>query len=32
VLPRSHLALVLSRRVAAQTAHFLRHGRFERIR
>jgi 8-oxo-dGTP pyrophosphatase MutT (NUDIX family) len=32
VVSLSHLALVLSRRVAAETAHFLRHGRFERIR
>jgi 8-oxo-dGTP pyrophosphatase MutT (NUDIX family) len=32
VLPLSHLALIFSRRVAGQAAHFLRHGRFERIR
>jgi 8-oxo-dGTP pyrophosphatase MutT (NUDIX family) len=32
VLPLSHTALIFSRRVAAETAHFLRHGRFERIR
>jgi hypothetical protein len=28
----SHTALVFSRAVAAQVVHFLRHGRFERIR
>jgi 8-oxo-dGTP pyrophosphatase MutT (NUDIX family) len=32
VLPRSHTALIFSRAVAAQVVHFLRHGRFERIR
>jgi 8-oxo-dGTP pyrophosphatase MutT (NUDIX family) len=32
VLPLSHTALLFSRAVAEQAAHFLRHGRFERIR
>jgi pimeloyl-ACP methyl ester carboxylesterase len=32
VLPVSHTALLFSRAVAAQAAHFLRHGRFDRIR
>jgi 8-oxo-dGTP pyrophosphatase MutT (NUDIX family) len=32
VLPLSHTALVFSHAVAAQVVHFLRHGRFERIR
>lgn len=30
VLPVSHSTMLFSRTVAAQTAHFLRHGRFER--
>jgi pimeloyl-ACP methyl ester carboxylesterase len=30
VLPVSHVALLWSRQVAAQTAHFLDHGRFRR--
>jgi pimeloyl-ACP methyl ester carboxylesterase len=30
VLPVSHVALLWSQRVAAQTAHFLEHGRFRR--